>query len=371
MLLASVHGAVLALVIRARRTNRDANRYLAALLGTLALMMLDGYGRASGFELAHPHAIGITAWVPFLIGPLLYLYVRAMTAVEPSRVPPAWPHFVITIAFIALLVPTFYIRDAAAKLEIATSPPRFVLASEALVLVHGFAYLAASLRRLLRHRAHVQALYSNTRDVSLRWLTVIISLNAVGWAIALVMFFLRDGSGRDLGTIAAPATAAIGVFVMGYFQLGQAEIFVDQPAAAAAVVEPVRPPAVAPPAYTKARLGDDDAAELEGKLRAAMTADKLYERAGLTLAELADAVAATPHEVSQILSTRLGKNFYTFVNEHRVEHVKAALATSTRPVLDLALEAGFQSKSTFNAAFRKATGTTPSEFRDRLSRGNS
>ena len=359
-----VHAVVLAFVIRARHRNRDANRYLSALLVALALMMLDGYGRASGFELSHPHAIGLTAWVPFLIGPLLYLYVRAMTAVDPSRVPPAWPHLVITVAYVALLIPAFYFRSAAAKLEIATSPPTFVLVSEVTVLLHGFAYIAASLRLLLRHREHVQELYSNTREVSLRWLTVVVAINAIGWGIALAMFFVRDATGHGVATTAAPASAALGVFVIGYFQLGQVEIFVQPPAPAPAV-------SPAPPAYQKARLPDDDASELEAKLRAAMTTDKLYQRAGLTLAELADAIAATPHEVSQILSTRLGKNFYTFVNEYRVEHVKAALGASSRPVLDLALEAGFQSKSTFNAAFRKATGTTPSEYRDQLTRGNS
>jgi AraC-like DNA-binding protein len=69
--------------------------------------------------------------------------------------------------------------------------------------------------------------------------------------------------------------------------------------------------------------------------------------------------------VSQVLSTRLGRNFYTFINEARIEEVKSALAATDRSVLDLALEAGFQSKSTFNAAFRKSTGMTPREFRDR------
>ncbi|HUQ08319.1 MAG TPA: helix-turn-helix transcriptional regulator, partial [Kofleriaceae bacterium] len=91
----------------------------------------------------------------------------------------------------------------------------------------------------------------------------------------------------------------------------------------------------------------------------------------LTLADLADAIGATPHEVSQVLSTRLDRNFYGFINDHRVEHVKTALTDPMRretSVLDLAFEAGFSSKSTFNAAFRKATGVTPSEFRDRAAR---
>jgi len=99
-----------------------------------------------------------------------------------------------------------------------------------------------------------------------------------------------------------------------------------------------------------------------------MTEQRLYRQPGLTLGELADAVGATPHEVSQVLSTRLARNFFTFVNEHRIEAVKTALTTSDRPVLDLAFEAGFQSKSTFNTAFRKATGMTPSEYRQRATR---
>jgi len=153
------------------------------------------------------------------------------------------------------------------------------------------------------------------------------------------------------------------IFVTGYFQLGQSEIFTPPPPPQP---EPARQPV--PPSYARARLADDDASAVESRIRDAMTERHLYQRPGLTLAELADEVAATTHEVSQVLSTRLGRNFYTFINEHRIEHVKSALLATDRPVLDLAFEAGFQSKSTFNTAFRKATGTTPREFRERASR---
>jgi AraC-like DNA-binding protein len=167
-----------------------------------------------------------------------------------------------------------------------------------------------------------------------------------------------------------PIGSTVIVFVIGYFQLAQAEIFPAPQAAAAPPPPPVaaEPAPRAQPAYARARLEEADGAALEARIRSTMTDRRLYLEAGLTLAELADHVAATPHEVSQVLSTRMARNFYTYINEHRIEHVKAALVASDRAVLDLAFEAGFRSKSTFNTAFRKATGMTPREFRERASR---
>jgi AraC-like DNA-binding protein len=200
----------------------------------------------------------------------------------------------------------------------------------------------------------------------------------VVWGTALAVFVVRlTAHGAAIGAIArvVPIASTVVVFIIGYFQLGQIELAPTPPVAAAeapappvAAAEAPAPPAPPPVPYQRARLPDDDAAELEARLRAAMTDDHLYTRPGLTLAELADAVAATPHEVSQILSVRLQCNFYAFVNEHRVAHAKAALADPARrdvSVLDLAFEAGFRSKSTFNSAFRKATGVTPTAFRER------
>lgn len=372
LLLGSVHGLLLGIVLSRRERNHRANRYLAALLGALALLLFDGFLRAHGMLTAHPHLIGLAAWVPFVLGPLVFLYVREMTAPDPARVRPPWHHFVVPAVYVVLLATTFYPRSADYKRAVSERDVSwFVRAMELVVLVYGIAYASAALVLLRRHRRHVQALFSNLRGVSLRWLRGLAILNAIVWIAALVAYVIRVTGVADASAASAivPIGSTIVVFVVGYFQLGQAEIFAGQPA-----VEVAPPPVEAAseppeqPAYARARLADDDAAGVESRIRAAMTERHLYQRAGLTLAELADEVAATPHEVSQVLSTRLQRNFYTFVNEHRIDHVKAALASSDRPVLDLAFEAGFQSKSTFNSAFRKATGTTPSEFRQRLTR---
>jgi len=364
LLLGCAHGIALAAVLRRSPRNRRANRYLAILLGALSLLLAEGFVATHGWLTTYPHLIGLTAWVPFLIGPLVFLYVREMTSREPVH-EPWWKHFVVTAGFVALLATTFFPRSAAFKLAIANGDVPWTFdVMTAFLLVYGMAYAVAALVRLHRHRAVVQTLYSNLAGVSLRWLFVLVVLDTLVWIVALVIFVLGVTQ-----SLAVPIGSTVTIFVIGYFQLGQGEIFVATPAPAPAPAPALPEPAAPVPApYHKAKLAEDDASGLEARMRAAMTDDHLYQRAGLTLAELADAVAATTHEVSQVLSTRLGSNFYAFVNEHRVEHVKRGLADSDKPVLDLAFEAGFQSKSTFNAAFRKHTGVTPREFRQRLGR---
>jgi AraC-like DNA-binding protein len=93
---------------------------------------------------------------------------------------------------------------------------------------------------------------------------------------------------------------------------------------------------------------------------------KLFLESDLTLAELARAVEASPHQVSQVLNQHRGVNFYDYVNRRRVEEVQRCLADPAyggQTVLDIGLAAGFSSKSTFNAVFKRETGMTPQAYR--------
>jgi AraC-like DNA-binding protein len=71
-----------------------------------------------------------------------------------------------------------------------------------------------------------------------------------------------------------------------------------------------------------------------------------------------------PHYVSQVINQDLDTNFYDLVNRHRIRAAQLELLRHPdRPVLEIALQVGFNSKSTFNAAFRQHAGMTPSDFR--------
>src|SRR5436190_4712458 len=104
LLLGCIHALVLGVVVLRRRQNRAANRYLAILLGVLSIMLLDGFLIARGTLFAHPHLIGLAAWTPFAIGPLVFIYVRELTAQVGA---PVWRHFVIPAGYVVLLLVTF------------------------------------------------------------------------------------------------------------------------------------------------------------------------------------------------------------------------------------------------------------------------
>ncbi|MEM9402172.1 MAG: helix-turn-helix domain-containing protein [Pseudomonadota bacterium] len=115
---------------------------------------------------------------------------------------------------------------------------------------------------------------------------------------------------------------------------------------------------------------DDDAEkpdrlnELAARIRACVEDEALYRDPSLTLASLARHVASNTSSVSAAINTVLGRSFSDFVNEYRVATVKASmLDTPQKTMLELALAAGFSSKTSFNRVFKAMTGQTPSAWR--------
>ncbi|MFC3093926.1 AraC family transcriptional regulator [Alteromonas sediminis] len=90
----------------------------------------------------------------------------------------------------------------------------------------------------------------------------------------------------------------------------------------------------------------------------------LHRTPNLTLSRLAEAFGETERTCSTLLNQGLNVNFADFINKMRVQDCEVALIhTPSKSVLDIALEAGFNSKTSFNTAFKKFTGQTPTQYR--------
>jgi len=101
-----------------------------------------------------------------------------------------------------------------------------------------------------------------------------------------------------------------------------------------------------------------------------MLDNKPYLNPELTLVDLATQINMSRNELSALINNVVGSNFYLFVNGYRIDHVKQLIQKDKQmhfTILALAYDSGFNSKSTFNALFKKATGLTPSEYRKTLS----
>ena len=97
-----------------------------------------------------------------------------------------------------------------------------------------------------------------------------------------------------------------------------------------------------------------------------MSEDKPYLNSDLTLNDLSEKLEISSHNLSEILNTQLNQNFFDFVNQYRIDEVKKNLADQKMDhltLLSIAFDAGFNSKSGFNAIFKRYTNLTPSQYR--------
>ncbi|MGH6625355.1 MAG: helix-turn-helix domain-containing protein [Burkholderiaceae bacterium] len=141
-----------------------------------------------------------------------------------------------------------------------------------------------------------------------------------------------------------------------------------RPDAMQTLFDPAAPPEREPPQQPSESVPSSDEPIL-ARLRRLMDEEKLYRDHELSVSRLATQLTVPEYILRRLIHDRLGyRNFAAFVNEYRLREVSQQLADPAldrRPILTLALEAGFGSIGPFNRIFRERHGITPTEFRTR------
>lgn len=118
--------------------------------------------------------------------------------------------------------------------------------------------------------------------------------------------------------------------------------------------------------YHNSMLGGIDTEVLTQQVVALMEEERLFRESDLTLRKLADHLALTPHQLSEFLNHRLSMSFSQFINSFRVKEAREILyAEPKRGILSIGYHVGFNSKSSFNTVFKKETGMTPLQYRNK------
>ena len=384
-LLGAIQGVILALVLATQQRNQTANRLLAVAMLAFSLHLTSTVYYAAGLVERYPHYFGVAYPLPLLYGPLVYLYAVCASDRTHRLGWRDWLHFApYAIAMLATL--PVLLTSGADKLEFYRSLQRGVTTPlikvvDPLKFVSGVSYAVITLLFLRRHRAHVKESYASIERVNLQWLFQIGLGSAAIWALATsfeIAGVLQPPSVTRADDIVSLAIAIL-VYATGYMALRQPEIFnyaavkvrtAEYPVPTPPTVHSPPPtpsvPTVAP-RYERSGLTDEEASELKAALVGAMEREHLYQNSELTLADLAERLDTTPHKLSEVLNSQLEQTFYDFVNGYRVKEVQRRIAdgsTTHLKILAVAMDAGFASKSTFNAVFRQHTGLTPSAYRE-------
>jgi AraC-like DNA-binding protein len=349
-----------------RNTNREANRWLGFAIATIGMAMLEILIHALTLQRQYQQVLGLIEASRFLTAPALYVSILFFTTPNRTFTRKDFWHFVpfgVFLLFMTKLVLTGsnwqFNREAAGII--------FPVLRAALPL-QTILYWFFSYRRLRQHPRNLEQITASTQAIDLAWMKHFLLVLAL---VILVWFNLAFFNFAPLYDF-TPLLYLLSIYLLAYFSLRQPEIYPFAPAELKQL-EPILAPAPAGTAKEK-RLSDRQVAYLKDKLEQLMGQDKVYLDNALSLPLLAQKAGVSVHELSHLINEAYGENFYAFVNRHRIEEAKRLLRSEKYAhltMLGIAHQAGFNSKTTFNTAFKKWTGQSPSEFVQTLKDQNS
>ena len=294
---------------------------------------------------------------PFVYGPLLFIYINTLVSDKPRlrHYYISWSLPVIAFFILALI----YRKQPVLIFDnfMADDPLRGMrIAYAILLMVSIIGYSIATFVRLEKHRRKIRDLYSYTSQkitlgwaqfVSISFFVFYFGLFAMGFTRVFAENFHFDP------LLAGNIILVFYSFAFSIFGYQQDRIYPEIP-----VKEK--------PKYERSGLKKKDIDILSQKLIFLMESEKLYREPELNIVDVANRMHVPRHHITHILNEKMGNNFYSFINNYRIEEAKQRLSDPkyyNLTVLAIGFDAGFNSKSSFNTLFKKHVGLTPSEYR--------
>lgn len=208
-----------------------------------------------------------------------------------------------------------------------------------------------------RHQEQLKNNYSSKSEATnLQWikeLLIILIIVTSIWILAVPFSYFLEGFYLSLYWIWT--AQALLIFYFGVKGHSQPEIFHKFSLAPSFNEQQENEPALIPEEFAvQIKLIED-----------AINVDRIFTKPKLSLQEMASHIKISPRQLSAIINQTYHCSFSDFINQHRVEEVKKRIRNKDNNQLTLiaiAYEAGFNSKSSFNAMFKKFTGKTPNQF---------
>ena len=354
-------------LLTVKTPNRLANGLFASFLLLNALDLSSWFVNASLQRYLTVLLFKIT--LNALINPLFYLYVVAVCYANFQLKAKHLLHLLPFALLSGLLLPRFYLADTAAKLAFLQHYSQMPEATISRVLGHLLFvfYLLAVFRTLRRYQRTYVENYADAANQTYRWLLRLTCILAALHLVVLAKEGLRYAghphvlAGIELW-VGLNATGVLSWFVLQ--ALYQPTLFRRLDAAlptVAGLLAEQQAPALTP--------GPTVPPEIEEKirrLRTYMAQAEPYLDPSLTVQDLARQLQLPGRELSLLINHHLDQHFFDFVNEYRIEkacHLLKDAAHQSTTVLEILYAVGFNSKSSFNTAFKKQTGLTPTQYR--------
>lgn len=370
---------------------RAASKWLAWFLLLAALYLVPWMVGFAGWYSNQPYR-DILFYTPFqqllLIGPVLFFYIQ--TTFNPSLEIKRrhWWHFVPAVLYnIGCVAVWVYDKWVAKKYFFLASQmdPDFHPVYQLIGFISMMVYLLLSIKYYYAYKAAIEQVLSNAANFLFTWIRnflIAFLLIQVAWMLNAAAGYIFDASYADVWwyffgfSIITYYIAIAGhgnmieakvFFRSDVFANEQQILFLQKAPEMLAYSQQSHFEKIDVPTQEPA-IPKADLQLWRQKIEQLLTEEKMYEQPELSLLQLAKPLGVNIAQLSKYINAGFGLNFNDLINRYRVLAVMALLQKGEhkkQTLLSIAYECGFNSKSTFNRAFKKETGYTPQTYLQR------
>lgn len=343
----------LSVFLISNKKNQNFNNYLlASILLNFSILIITTFTNSIGVGenfIQYHKIIFIFRQSALILGPLVYFYILSIFNRKDKFYFKDILHF---IPFIGIAIFLALYLNPMQNFNIPSSNLRYY--SSASILAQNIFYLILPFLNFKSQKIKVQDLIFTNGDASKFWLRVIIVGTVILWIIKLNIFILID---LQRSYNLCPYTTSF--YFLTFFFLINILFYItlQKPEILRNIVK-----------YKHSQLNNDDKEKYSKQLFAYIKDYKPYLDPELTLAKLSKLLSIPSRHLSQIINEQTEKNFYDFINYYRIEESKILLKEKLRNekyISEILFTVGFNSRSSFNTAFKKYTGYTPSDYREK------
>jgi len=346
-----------------KKGNRIANKFLALLIFFFTLYFVFIAAFWSKYLIVFPNLIQTTAVVNYLWGPLFYLYTSELLEKNKSFNYKKLLHFIPAVVS-TIYYSRFYFIEYEKKVNYAKlmvndetySGSLTTLLLGAVVIVHIFIYTFFAVKKIIGYSDKNKSAVNTLDFVNYKWLQKL-SFGFVGFFFSWFVYEILMYSGIKYYVEVDYLITFFGVVVVyttAIISLRQPEII-----SGASEIK-------GEPKYERTVISKEEAENYLSQLNSLMNDEKLFLNSELNIRMLAETLGISHHKLSQLINEFIKMNFSDYLNKFRIEEAKQRLVNpkyASMTVLSIAYDVGFNSKASFNNAFKKITGQTPTEFR--------
>jgi AraC-like DNA-binding protein len=293
--------------------------------------------------------------------PLLFLYILSIIYTNFKLKKKHLVHLLPWLISIVVLLPNFFL--ASNTQQIAFFKNYDQMPGIRFLTIMGYVvsllYFLAEIYYVIRYRKLLLENYTN-KDAfaNYNWLKQLLIIITVGQFLTIVKNGFRGSYSAEITDILRIITLLFGVFFIFWLvlkALKSPKLFRGIDVSLLTSKEIIK----------ENKIGKKVNLQID-ILKKYMLTEKPYLNPSLSIRSLSEEIKMNSRDVSVLINQDLNQHFFDFINEYRIKDAMKILKDPTKKevtILEILYEVGFNSKSSFNTAFKKHTSLTPTQFR--------